>query len=289
MALSGCGASTSSGSSEAEDLPDGAVQALHDRLPEKVQRAGVLRFAGDPHPPYRITGTGGKIDSGLTVDVRKALGRVLGVRTELVEVTGLPASLGGMLADRHDVFNGPVQDTAEREKRFDNVVWMTTGTSYLFTTASGVKASKAGDLCGMRVAIVEGSVVADHMDGLTEFCRSAGKETPTPVGLADTNSTLLAVKAGRADAAGMTQNAALYVMRQEKNVYGIVTQTEEEGAGTAELALLAPKKSGLGPVILDAFKELVRTGEYEKIMTRWGMREVMVPEPKMNVASGGAS
>jgi polar amino acid transport system substrate-binding protein len=282
--LSGCSGGSSSGSSGGEP-PAGAVKALHDQLPAQVKRAGVIRFAGDPHPPYRIAGADGKLTSGLDIDVQRALGRVLGVRTELVAVSGLPASLGGMLAGRHDVFNGPVQDTAEREKQFDNVVWMTTGTSYLVPVASGQKVARGEDLCGRRVAIVAGSVVENHMKGLVSYCEKQGRKPPTPVGLADTNSTLLAAKAGRADAAGMTQNAALYVMRQEKNVYGIVTQTREQGAGTAQLALLAPKKGRLGPVILDAFREIFRSGEYAKIMKRWGMEAVQVPEPRMNVAA----
>lgn len=282
--LAGC-SDEGSGASPAA-LPQGADRALHDRLPAKVRKAGVLRFAGDPHPPYRIPGADGKIGTGLAVDVRKALGTVLGVRTEIVPVAGLAASLGGMLAGRHDVFNGPVQDTAEREKQFDAVVWMTTGTSYLVPVASGKKAADAADLCGARIAIVAGSVVENHLKGLAAFCEKSGKKAPEAVGLADTNSTLLAAKAGRADAAGMTQNAALYAMHQEKGVYTIATQTAEQGVGTAQLALLAPKKSDLGPVIRDAFRKLFASGEYEKIMKTWGMADVMVPEPKLNAASG---
>jgi polar amino acid transport system substrate-binding protein len=282
--LTACSGGTSQESSG--ELPPGAVKALHDRLPSAVQKAGVLRFAGDPHPPYRIPGPDGKLSTGLDIDVQRALGKVLGVRTEVVPVSGLPASLAGMLSGRHDLFNGPVQDTPEREKQFDNVVWLTTGTSYLVPTASGRAVTGAQDLCGKRIAIVAGSVVENHMKGLDAYCRRSGKGRLTPVGLADTNSTLLAAKAGRADAAGMTQNAALYAMQQEKGVYGIVTQTREQGGPNAQLALLAPKRGGLGPVILDAFRELFRNGEYRRIMQKWGLTEVMVPEPKMNVASG---
>ena len=283
-ALAGCSGGDSAGS--AGPLPQGADRALHDRLPAKVREAGVLRFAGDPHPPYRIPGPDGKIGKGLDIDVQHALGRVLGVRTEVVEVSGLPASVGGMLAGRHDLFNGPVQDTAEREKQFDNVVWMTTGTSYLTPVASGRKVASATDLCGAKVTFVAGSVVEDHLKLLAAYCEKNGKKAPSPLGLADTNSTLLAAKAGRADAAGMTQNAALYAMHQEKGAYSIVTQTKEQGVGTTRLALLAPKKGGLGPVVLDAFRKLFASGEYAKIMKDWGMQDVMVPEPKMNVASG---
>jgi polar amino acid transport system substrate-binding protein len=59
-------------------------------------------------------------------------------------------------------------------------------------------------------------------------------------------------------------------------------QTEEQGAGTDRLAMLVPKKSGLGPVMFEAFKELFKNGEYARIMKKWGLEKVTVPEPSLN-------
>ncbi len=39
-------------------------QALHDQLPQAVKDSGVLRFAGDSHPPYRTVGPDGKLRTG---------------------------------------------------------------------------------------------------------------------------------------------------------------------------------------------------------------------------------
>jgi polar amino acid transport system substrate-binding protein len=48
-----------------------------------------------------------------------------------------------------------------------------------------------------------------------------------------------------------------------------------------------PKSSGLGPVMLDAFKEIFKNGEYKKIMDKYGLQTVAVEEPKMNTAAAG--
>ncbi|GLX11554.1 transporter substrate-binding domain-containing protein [Microbispora sp. NBRC 16548] len=266
--------------------PAGAT-ALYDALPDGIKEAGVIRFAGDSHPPYRIVANDGKTVTGIDKELQDALGKVLGVRTEISIVSGLPAALSGMLASRYDAFNGPVKDSAEREKQFDALVWMVTRTSYLIPKAGSSAVKSSGDLCGKRVAGTAGSIVEDQAKRLTEWCAKQGKPGLDFIGFADTNGTILAAKSGRADAAGMTESAALDVLSKEKDAFTYVTQTEEQGAGVDQLAMLVPKSGGLGPVMLDAFKEIFKNGEYKKIMDKYGLQNVAVQEPKMNTAATG--
>jgi polar amino acid transport system substrate-binding protein len=269
------------------DAPSQGAQggtALYDALPDAIKEAGVIRFAGDSHPPYRIVAGDGKTVTGIDRELQEALGKVLGVRTEIVIVSGLPAALSGMLASRYDAFNGPVKDTAEREQQFDAIVWMVSRTSYLIPKAnSDIKDS--GDLCGKRISGTAGSIVEDQVKRLTEWCVKQGKGEVSFIGLADTNGTILAAKSGRADAAGMTESAAIDAMSKEKDTFTYVTQTDEQGAGVDQLAMLVPKSSGLGPVMFDAFKEIFENGEYKRIIDKYGLQNVAVDEPKFNTAA----
>jgi polar amino acid transport system substrate-binding protein len=279
-----------------EPAPEAANSALHDKLPQQIKDAGVIRFAGDSHPPYRIVGADGKTITGIDHDVQQALGAVLGVRTEITIVSGLPAALSGMLSGlpaalsgmlsgRYDGFNGPVKDTAEREKQFDAIVWMVTRTAYLIPKSGpgGIKSS--GDLCGKKVSGVDGSIIQDQVAHLSDWCAKKGKAAVTFIGFADTNGTILAAKSGRADVVGMTESAALDAMKAEEGEFTYVTQTDEQGAGVDQLAMLVPKSGKLGPVMLAAFKEIFANGEYDKIMTKYGLEKVAVKEPKLNTAS----
>ncbi|QYC41758.1 Cystine-binding periplasmic protein precursor [Nonomuraea coxensis DSM 45129] len=259
--------------------------ALYDRLPEAIKEAGVIRFAGDSHPPYRIVGNDGKTVTGIDKELQDALGKVLGVRTEISIVNGLPAALSGMLASRYDAFNGPVKDTAEREKQFDAIVWMVSRTSYLIPKSGSAAVASSGDLCGKRVAGTAGSIVEDQAKRLSEWCATQGKPALTFIGLADTNGTILAAKSGRADAAGMTESAAIDAMAKEKDAFTYVTQTDEQGAGIDRLAMLVPKSGGLGPVMLEAFKEIFDNGEYRRIVDKYGLQKVAVDKPAMNTAA----
>ncbi|ANY08899.1 transporter substrate-binding domain-containing protein [Pseudonocardia sp. HH130630-07] len=284
LLLSGCGANVGdpdSATSADTPAPAGA-SALHDTLPDAIGQAGVIRFAGDSHPPYRTVAPDGSI-TGIDADFQAALGEVLGVRTETVVVDSLPAALQGMLANRYDAFNGPVKVTAEREKQFDTITWMTTRTSYVIPAGAPVTATD--QLCGERVAIVTASVVEQQLANLSAYCERTGKGTIESIGLADTNATLLAVQSGRAEAAGMTQAAAIDVTSQQADTYTSVTQTEEQGATADKLALYVPKSSGLGPALQAAFEELFASGRYAEIMQKWGLSDVTVPAPEYNAGT----
>jgi polar amino acid transport system substrate-binding protein len=285
VTLAACG---TGGGTDAPPAPAAQDQqpALFAQLPAAIQDAGVIRFAGDSHPPYRTVAADGSI-TGIDKDIQDALSRVLGVKTEIIVVDSLPAALQGMLGNRYDAFNGPVRATAEREQQFDSITWMTTRTSYVVPTGSAAGIATSDDLCGKKVAIVSASIVEGQLAALSEYCQRTGKPAAEAIGLPDTNQTLLATQAGRADAAGMTEAAAIDVTSQQQGAYSYVTQTEEQGATADNLALMVPKAGGLGPVMLDAFKELFANGEYQQIMDKWKLSEVTVPEPLFNAGTAG--
>jgi polar amino acid transport system substrate-binding protein len=282
-----CGAGGTGGSDPG--APAGAAgqaPTLNAALPASIKEAGLIRFAGDSHPPYRTVGSDGTV-TGIDKDMQDALGRILGVKTEISIVDSLPSALQGMLSNRYDAFNGPVKATKEREQQFDSITWMTTRTSYVVPKASAAGITSTDDLCGKKVALVGASIVEGQLNNLSAYCQKNGKPGAEAVPLADTNATLLAAQSGRADAAVMTQAAAIDVTTQQKDAYTYVTQTEAQGATTDKLALLVPKSSGLGPVMLDAYKQLFTSGEYQQIMQKWGLAEVTVPEPVLNAGSAG--
>ncbi|MFG1922351.1 transporter substrate-binding domain-containing protein [Cryptosporangium sp. NPDC048952] len=286
LAVSACGGSTDAGDTgtKAPSVDTKALfrQELHDKLPKAIQDKGELVFAGDPHPPYRVVAKDGTV-TGFDPDIQEALGAVLGVKTRIEVIAGLPAALTGMKAGRFDAFNGPVKDTPAREKDFDNVVYMTSRTAYLFKQDSDVK--EAADLCGKTVAYVSGSIVEGQLKGLSTWCGTSKKPAVQGQPLADTNATILSVRSGRADALGATQAGVLDIQNAAKGQYKYVLQQDEQGAGVDQLALLAPKAGGLGPVLLEAFTVLFESGQYDKIMKAYGLTDVAVDAPAMNVAA----
>lgn len=287
LLLAGCGGQ-SEPEGQASESPSMQSAPLFSELPESIRTRGYLTFAGDSHPPYRTVQSDKKV-TGIDPDFQKLLEGQLGVEIRTEITSGLPAILQGMKSGRYDAFNGPVRSTEEREKDFDSVVWMTTRSSYVFPVqnSKGIKSSE--DLCGLRIAGTEGSVTQTQVQRLSEWCTTKGKQPNQFIGLQDTNATVLAVQSDRADALATTQSAAIDLIAQRSGQFDYVTQTNEQGAGIDLMAMLAPKSSKLGPVLLKATENLFGNGQYEQFMKKWGLQDVAIAKPLFNPVTQGAT
>lgn len=254
---------------------------LYARLPEKVRQTGVLRFVGDSHPPYRIVSDDRKIREGIDADMSRALERVLGVPVEHHVVNSLSATLGGLEAGRYDVAMGPGLATLERQKRFDGVSWMITRPSFVFPTDRPSRYGRVEDLCGKRIAYVAGSVTERVTNRVIERCEKAGLAPAIHVPLVDGNMTLIATQAGRADLAGMTLTAALHAAHVNGERFRVFSD-ETNVLGVDLLSLFVTKRSELSPVMLAAMEAIFKSGDYQRIMAKWGVTAVSVTSPRLN-------
>lgn len=285
VALSGCAGSSSG--SEPQESGSGGVNEdapLYDQLPDAIKEAGVIKIAGDTHPPYRTIEENGDI-TGIDPDLQAALSTQLGVPFEIITASGLDAMLTGMLSGRYDAFNGPVRTTPERLEDFDAIVWMTTRTSYVYLAEREKELGKPEALCGARVAGVTGSVTESQLERYNAWCAEEGLEKAEFIGLEDSNSTFLAVNSDRADYAGTTQSGAIDLQASDPDKYGYIVQTDEQGAGIDKLALFMPKDSGLAEPMLAAFEGIFENGDYGRVMSEWNIEDVAVDAPVLNPTS----
>jgi polar amino acid transport system substrate-binding protein len=279
--LAGCSASPAPDAAPEDDAAAAAEAPLYDQLPDAIKDAGVIKIAGDTHPPYRTIEEGGEI-TGIDPDLQAALSEQLGVPFEIITSSGLDAMLTGMLSGRFDAFNGPVRTTPEREADFDAVVWMTTRTSYVFLDERAGELDDPEALCGSRVAGVTGSVTESQLARYNEWCAAEGLDAAEFIGLEDSNATFLAVNSDRADYAGTTQSAAIDLQSSDPDRYGYLIQSDEQGAGVDQLAMFMPKDNGLAEPMLAAFEAIFENGEYERIMSEWGIEDAAVEAPVLN-------
>ena len=291
LALAGCSSaapddSATPGDADSSAAPTGEAAPLYDQLPDTFKEAGVITMAGDTHPPYRTIEADGSF-TGIDPEMQEALSAQLGVPFKMETASGLDAMLTGMLSGRYDGFNGPVRATAEREAQFDAIVWMTTVTSYVYLADREDEFPDSGAVCGMRVAGVTGSVTETQLQRLNEWCVEEGLPEAEFIGLEDTNATVLALNADRADVVGTTQASAIDLLAAQPDQYGYVLQTEEQGAGVDQLAMFIPKGTGLTEPMLAAFEAIFENGEYDAIMEKYGIENATVDEPTLNPNTAG--
>jgi polar amino acid transport system substrate-binding protein len=253
---------------------------LYERLPAEVKKLGVLRFVGDSHPPYRILSDDRRIREGLDADLARALEPVLGIPIRHHVVNSLSGTLAGLESGRYDVAMGPALPTQDRLQRFDAVTWLVSYPSFVYPLSRPRRFTKTEDLCGLKVAYVAGSISERVTDRLNERCVKQGLPRATHVALVDTNMSLVATQAGRADVAAMTSTAALHTVHENPALFGAFRDPENK-LGTDILGLFVTRRSGLGPLLHEAMGELFRNGEYQRIMAKWGVDKVAVQSPQL--------
>lgn len=286
LLLVGCATGSTAPSESESAAPEAGAAPLYDQLPQSVKDKGKLVFGGDTHPPYSTVEADGTV-TGIDPEFQEMLEAQLGVDIEMEITSGLPAILTGMLSGRYDAFNGPVRSTEEREAEFDAIVWLTTRTSYVFLESREKEIRSSDDLCGLKIAGVTGSVTESQVERLNVWCVEEGEKPAEFVGLADTNSTILAVQSERVDALAVTETAAIDILDKTPDTFAYHTQTDEQGAGVDLLAMFAPKTTGLGDVLHQAVQNIFENGEYETFMKKWGLSNVALDEPMFNPITGG--
>lgn len=264
----------------AQQAPTGSKAPLWSKLPEAVQKEGVLRLAGDSHPPYRVT-SDGKTWSGTDTDFARALEPLLGVRIEQHLVTGLPAMLAGIESGRFHFAMGPIRDTKEREVKFDFVVWTLTRPSFIYPTGAR-KIEAVEHLCGLKVALVAGTVLDDVVKRVGARCKAAGVAEPTMLTFADHQAIMLSLQSRRADVGALTMTGALAFADASPGKFTVYADLTNS-LGIDQLGLFAAKTSKLGPVLFEAMQMLFKSGEYDRILNRYGMGPVRVEAPRMNI------
>jgi len=277
--LAACGGSGDSAAGASSSSKPSVSSELRDQLPEAIKSSGVITWAVQQHPPYStVSGTEA---TGANEELQDAIAAKLGLKSENQVVSGgLAPVLSGLLSGRYQGFAGPVETTPEREQQYDLVSWITQHTVYL-VDKSKVSGSDAKALCGTTIAFVSASVIEGYVSDLSTWCTDQGEDQITPLPLADTNATILAVKSGRAAAAGTTSASGNDAMKHDSTLKSI-DQPEEAGGVTNNLGMVFPKDDNLATPVLGALKELVEDGTYTDILKKYGLDGDAVETPQLN-------
>jgi polar amino acid transport system substrate-binding protein len=260
---------------------------LFDKLPASIKASKTIKLVGDSFAPFRIVGADGKSVTGIETDLARALEPMLGVKFEQNIVSNLPALLAGIDTGRYDLSSGPLLSTKPREERYDIVTWLLSKPAFVLPVAAGRKTAKLEDLCGLRMAYAAGSSQEQYNNRISERCKAAKLPELQLVPLQDQNATVMAAQAGRADAVSMQLSAALYLQTQSPGKFSIQTD-QTDALGVLHLGFVTKKGSELSPVLLEALKRLWASGEYQKILGKYGLAAAAASEPRLNPTTSGA-
>jgi polar amino acid transport system substrate-binding protein len=289
LALAACGSSSSGSSTSpssggskapASSGPTASVDTSIT-VPAAIKSKGTLTVATDPsYAPNEFFDTDNTTIIGMDVDLAKAIGTTLGLKVT-VQKADFAGIIPGLAANKYDLSLSSFTDNLEREKTVNFVTYFTAGTSLMVKSGNPDKLTPE-TLCGKSVAVEKGTVQEDpDIPTRSAKCVSAGKAKITALSYPDQSGANLALSSGRAQAVLADSPVADYAAKQSNGQFEIAGSSYD----TAPYGIAIPKTNGLAPPVLAAVKAIMANGVYKSILTKWGITDGAITDPKINGAT----
>ncbi|MFB8243313.1 ABC transporter substrate-binding protein [Kitasatospora purpeofusca] len=262
--------------------PKSGLDKARAAVPSAQRAAGVLRIGSDlNYPPVAFRGADGRPD-GLDPDLAEALGRVLGLRIEIVD-TPFDELIPGVNGGLFDVAMSGISDTPARRNALgengmptgkpgvDFVDYFIAWTSIIVLKGNPKGIRTLNDLCGRTVALQRGTTQDEIVTRQVAVCDRVG--TPLQVHRFDDDAQALAeVAAGKAVADFNDLPVAAYAARSTDNgnrfeVTGALSQSSPYGI------VVNRKDTALRDALVKGLDELMRDGGYDVILAKWNVSD----------------
>jgi polar amino acid transport system substrate-binding protein len=247
-------------------------------VPAKFKSKTLTVAADATYAPNEFIGSNGKTVEGMDPDLAKALAGVMGLKVKVVNAS-FDGIIPGLAAGKYDLGMSSFTDTKERQKTVDFVTYFQAGTSF-YTKTGGPTINSLADLCGHSVGVERGTTQASDATAQSGKCKSAGKSGVTVSVYPDQNAANLAISSGRRQVGMADSPVAAYIVKQSNGQFKLTGKSYN----TAPYGIAIPKGNGMAKPILDAIKVLMSDGTYKTILTKWGIQEGAITNPKINGA-----
>ncbi|MBC2873545.1 MULTISPECIES: ABC transporter substrate-binding protein [Streptomyces] len=290
LLLTGCGDQTKN-KDKGDSSSAGASAPLFDKLPQSVKSSRVIRVGSDiAYPPVEFVKDGKTV--GIDPDIADALGKQLGVRFTFNN-SKFDSLVAGLRSKRYDIAMSAMTDTKDRQNGVDPktkkkvsdgldfVDYFQAGVS-LYTPKGKTQGIKGWqDLCGKKVVVQRGTVSQDLTNAQSEKCGD------NKISIEAYDTDVLAqtrLRSGGADAGASDFPVAAYAVKTSGggNDFEIVgDQVEAAPYGIA----VGKDNAQLRDAIKAAMDAIIKNGEYQKIMDKWGVSAGAIKEAKVNGGS----
>lgn len=277
LALSGCSSSKKTSGGGANSTVDSAAAA---KVPAAIKAKGTIIFAMDAtYPPDESIGTDGHTIMGMDADLGDALAAKLGLKASLVNVTFddiIPRLQSGV----YDVGLSSFTDTRAREKLVDFVTYFSAGEGFYVKAGSSKTFDGLSSLCGAKVSVENGTTELDDANTQSKACTTAGKPKVTVLAYSDQNQANLAVSSGRADVGFVDSQVAGYIVSQSNGQFQLTGTAFE----VAPYGMATPKGNGMAAALQAALTDLIASGQYQEILSKWGVQAGAISAPVIDGA-----
>lgn len=291
LLLAGCGSSAAAEktgqpaaapSYPTDDVLTGiaADPAIAATLPADVKSRGTLILGTTITPGTNGLPHGGQLPDGtnigLDVDLRNAVAQVLGVKWDVQNGT-FPTIIPGVQNGKYDVGMDNFGVTKPREQVVDFATYLTDGQAFLAPSSSDLNTVTAiTDLCGKTLATSPGSTFQQILESSKTQC---GAKPYTIQYFADQAPIWLGLANGKIDVYFGPTLSLKYDATHIPNTK-FLSQFSSTPVG-----FVTAKGSPLAPALTAAVNKLIASGDYAKILTKWGVTDSGIPKSAINPPS----
>jgi polar amino acid transport system substrate-binding protein len=283
LALAGCGSSSTSTSSSTTTSPAAAVIVVDPAIAATVSAAikskGTLNVATEAqYAPNEFIASDGHTVIGMDPDLVTALATEMGLKANFINAN-FETIIPGISAGRYDMGASSFTDTKERQKTVDFVDYYKAGISFYAKSSSNSGVTKLADLCGKTVAVEKGTVELEEATKQSSTCTKEGKKSVNVLSFPGQNPVSLAVSSGRAELGMADSPVVAYQIKQNGQTFKLIG----ESYGFAPYGLALPKGSPLAAPMLAALKKLMASGDYMRILEKWGIQSGAISEAEAKI------
>jgi polar amino acid transport system substrate-binding protein len=247
------------------------------KVPARVTQAGKLVVVMNvSSAPVEFYATDNKTVIGLNADLARAIGKVLGVPTEIQDVQ-FDGIIPGLGSKRFDLAIASMSATAERLKTLDMVRYGEWGNSLAVQAGNPLKLTPE-NLCGHKIAVEQGSIQeAKRLPELSaKNCEATGKPKIDAVVLPSQTDAVLQLGSGRVDGVLGDTPVIAYAASQTPDKFQLVAELNR-----SPVAIGLVKGSDLTAAVQAAVQALMKSGMYQQIFTKWGMTGAVTAAPAL--------
>jgi polar amino acid transport system substrate-binding protein len=242
-------------------------------LPADIKKAGVITMAADLHyPPTSFLAQDNKTPIGYNVDIAKLLGKALGVKVEIKNVTW-DNVIPGIAAGRYDFTATNMSPTPERLEVLDMISYWEAGSSLIVQKGNPLDLSLADQsTCGKKIAVMTGSTQQEtYLPEISEACRAAGQDPVDAVVLPNVQGALTQLVAKRIDGIFSDTSQLAWAAKQQPQAFELTAGQYDKKVGNDIVALGLEKNSSLTPALHAAMQSLMDGPAYQATLDRWGL------------------
>jgi len=231
------------------------------------------------YPPFEFKDPETDKLMGFDIDFAEALAAKMGAKIEWQE-TNFDQMISSITTKRTDVVLSGIADTEEREKSINFLDYLTTGPQFYTLKARAGEFPDPEALCGKRVATARRTSWPDAIATWSaEHCVKAGKPAVIVVGTDGSPDTRLQLNQNRVDAAVQGGETLPYQNTLENGVYAPIGKPFVDQLMGMGISKSNPE---LTAALLDAFKQILADGTYQKLLVKWGLQEHAVKKGSVN-------